>query len=103
MNLLRINPLANMTDEQMAEYIAGHNVIVNPLHEQGFTTIGCNRCTTPVLPNEPPRAGRWRHLGPWSVYCGINPSDTDEETSQAVDFPQDLIDRILGQMTDFMI
>lgn len=103
MNLLRINPLANMTDEQMAEYIAGHDVIVNPLHEQGFTTIGCNRCTTPVLPNEPPRAGRWRHLGPWSVYCGINPSDTDEETSQAVDFPQDLIDRILGQMTDFMI
>lgn len=104
MNVLRVNPLANMTDEQVDAYIAEHDVVVNPLHDQGFTTVGCNRCTTPVLPNEPPRAGRWRHLGPWSIYCGINPTDMlDDEHAPAVDFPQDLIDRILGQKTDFMI
>ena len=103
MNAVRVNPLANFEDEQMAAYIAQHNVITNPLHEQGFASIGCNRCTTPVMPNEPKRAGRWRHLGPWSMYCGINPTDMDEETSEAVDFPQDLIDGILGQKTDFMI
>jgi phosphoadenosine phosphosulfate reductase len=103
MNSLRINPLANFTDEQMDAYISEHNVIVNPLHAQGYSTIGCNRCTTPVLPGEPRRAGRWRHLGPWSQYCGINPTDLDELTSPAIDLPQDLVDRILGQKTDFII
>ena len=103
MNCLRINPLVGYTDEQLAEYIATHNVILNPLHAQGYATIGCNRCTTPVLPNEPKRAGRWRHLGPWSVYCGINPTDTDPTGSPAIDLPQDLVDRILGRETDFVI
>lgn len=103
LNCLRINPLVNFNDEELAAYIADNKVITNPLHEQGFATIGCNRCTTPVLPNEPKRAGRWRHLGPWSVYCGINPTDLDPERSPAVDLPQDLVDRILGRETDFMI
>ena len=56
-----------------------------------------------MLANEPPRAGRWRHLGPWSVYCGINPTDFSRETASAVELPQDLIDRILGRRTDFVI
>jgi len=103
LNLLRINVLANFEDEQMDAYIRTHLVILNPLHKQGYSTIGCNRCTTPVLPGEPKRAGRWRHLGPWSVYCGINPTDLDPQRAPAVDFPQDLIDRILGRSTDFMI
>ncbi|MCA9072741.1 MAG: phosphoadenylyl-sulfate reductase [Planctomycetaceae bacterium] len=103
MNCLRINPLVNFSDEQMEAYIAENNVIINPLHSQGYSTIGCNRCTTPVLPNEPHRAGRWRHLGPWSVYCGINPTDMDGDGAPAVEFDQDLIDRILGRETDFMI
>jgi phosphoadenosine phosphosulfate reductase len=103
MNCIRVNPLANFGDEQMEQYIAENHVILNPLHSQGFSTISCNRCTTPVMPNEPKRAGRWRHLGPWSVYCGINPSDMDGGTSQAIDFPQELIDRLLGRTTDFSI
>jgi phosphoadenosine phosphosulfate reductase len=103
MNALRINPLAMLEDEPMANYVAEHNVITNPLHAQGFSTIGCNRCTTPVLPTEPKRAGRWRHLGPWSMYCGINPTDLDDATSQAIDLPQELVDKVLGQKTDFMI
>ncbi|MCA8995978.1 MAG: phosphoadenylyl-sulfate reductase [Planctomycetaceae bacterium] len=103
MNCVRINPLANFTDEQLEAYIAENPVIVNPLHFQGYSTIGCNRCTTPVMPGEPKRAGRWRHLGPWSSYCGINPSDVDDGTSVSIELPQDLVDRILGVKTDFMI
>ena len=103
LNCLRVNPLVNFSDEQLDEYIQLNKVILNPLHQQGYSTIGCNRCTTPVLPGEPKRAGRWRHLGPWSVYCGINPTDLDPEKSPAVDFPQQLIDRILGREADFMI
>lgn len=103
MNCLRINPLANLGDDAMDRYIAEHSVIINPLHFQGFSTISCNRCTTPVLPGEPKRAGRWRHLGPWSVYCGINPTDFADGTSLSIDLPQDVIDRLLGRSTDFSI
>lgn len=103
LNCVRVNPLVNFTDEQLADYIEQNGVITNPLHDQGYATIGCNRCTTPVLPNEPKRAGRWRHLGPWSVYCGINPTDLDPERSPAVELPQELVDRILGRSVDFMI
>ena len=102
-NTLRINPMVNMTDDELDAYEQEHDVIINPLHEQGYPTIGCNRCTTPVMPEEPRRAGRWRHLGPWSVYCGINPTDMSQEKSPAIDLPQDLVDRILGRETDFMI
>ncbi len=103
LNVLRINPLVNFSDEQMDAYVAEHDVIINPLHHQGYATIGCNRCTTPVMPGEPRRAGRWRHLGPWSVYCGINPTDLDPSSSPSIELSQDLIDRILGRTTDYMI
>jgi phosphoadenosine phosphosulfate reductase len=102
-NTLRINPLVMMTDEQLEKYLHEHRVIINPLHAQGYSTIGCNRCTTPVLPTEPKRAGRWRHLGPWSVYCGINPADREAGANQVIDLPQDVIDRMLGRETDFAI
>lgn len=103
MNALRINPMANFDDEQMASYLGEHDVITNPLHEQGYATIGCNRCTTPVIEGEPKRAGRWRHLGPWSQYCGINPTDLMDPTEIYAEFDQDLVDRVLGQKTDFVI
>jgi phosphoadenosine phosphosulfate reductase len=103
MNCLRVNMLANFTDQNLTDYIRQHAVIVNPLHQQGYATIGCNRCTTPVLPDEPKRAGRWRHLGPWAMYCGINPTDLDRGTATAIELPQELIDRILGRKNDFAI
>jgi phosphoadenosine phosphosulfate reductase len=103
MNCIRVNPLAKFTDEQLEEYLLENQVIVNPLHSQGYTTISCNRCTTPVLPTEPKRAGRWRHLGSWSAYCEINPTDRDGGLSKWIDLPTDLIDRLLGRKTDFAI
>lgn len=103
MNCIRANPLANVTDDQLKSYLIEHRVIVNPLHAQGYTTIGCNRCTTPVLPDEPKRAGRWRHLGMWSAYCEINATDRDGGSSKSVDLPSELIERLLGQKTDFAI
>ncbi len=102
-NVLRINPLVNFTDQQMDDYVSREGVITNPLHDQGYATIGCNRCTTPVMPGEPRRAGRWRHLGPWSVYCGLNPTDLDPERPPAIELSHDLVDRILGRSTDYMI
>ena len=103
MGCVRINPLANFTDEQLNAYIEEHRVITNPLHKQGYSTIGCNRCTTPVMPGEPKRAGRWRHLGPWSMYCGINPTDVQDPTHNFIEIPQEVYNRILGIENDFMI
>ena len=74
MNALRVHPFAWFGD-QLDGYVRDNaGVVVNPLHGMGFPSIGCFPCTTPVLPDEPERAGRWRHLA--SVqYCGINPVD----------------------------
>ena len=102
-NVLRINPLVTMSDEELKGYLEEHAIPTNPLHAQGYATISCNRCTTPVLPGEPKRAGRWRHLGPWSQYCGINPTDMLPPEQLFVELPEDLIDRILGRATDFVI
>lgn len=75
MGALRVHPLANVTREALEEMITNEpGVVVNPLHAMGFPTIGCFPCTTPVLPDEPERAGRWRHLAN-VTYCGINPVD----------------------------
>ncbi|EYF03619.1 phosphoadenylyl-sulfate reductase [Chondromyces apiculatus] len=75
MNALRAHPFASFTREELDAYITEHpDVVVNPLHLMGFPTIGCFPCTTPVLPDEPERAGRWRHLAS-VAYCGINPTD----------------------------
>lgn len=75
MNALRVHPLAALSDDEVESLAkTSPGLVMNPLHAMGFPTIGCFPCTTPVLPDEPRRAGRWRHLQ--SVqYCGINPSD----------------------------
>jgi len=103
LNCVRVNLLANLEEEPFQTYIAENRVIVNPLHHQGYSTIGCSRCTTPVLPDEPKRAGRWRHLGPWAMYCGINPTDVRRPETEAIDLPGDLVDRLLGRKVDFSI
>ena len=79
MNALRVHPFANLVPGELDAYLAAHpDVVVNPLHAMGFPTIGCFPCTTPVLPDEPERAGRWRHLAAVQ-YCGINPVDRGED------------------------
>lgn len=75
MNALRVHPFANVTADELDSLIAqAPDIVVNPLHAMGFPTIGCFPCTTPVRPDEPERAGRWRHLA-GVEYCGINPVD----------------------------
>ena len=68
--LVKVNPLATWTDEDVDDYIADHDIIVNPLTNQGYPSIGCMPCTTPVAPGEDPRAGRWR--GKDKTECGLH-------------------------------
>jgi phosphoadenosine phosphosulfate reductase len=68
--LIKINPLANWSTRDVWNYIAKHDVPYNPLHNQGYPSIGCVPCTTPVQIGESSRAGRWR--GTVKSECGIH-------------------------------
>ncbi|GCL37346.1 phosphoadenosine phosphosulfate reductase [Sphaerospermopsis sp. FACHB-1094] len=67
---LKINPLAAWTRKQSWDYVAEHKVIYNPLHDQGYPSIGDEPITTKVREGEDERAGRWRGTG--KTECGIH-------------------------------
>jgi len=68
--MVKLNPLATWTDEDVAAYAAEHDVIVNPLRSIGFDSIGCFPCTRAVTDGEDARAGRWAGLA--KTECGIH-------------------------------
>jgi phosphoadenylyl-sulfate reductase (thioredoxin) len=68
--LVKVNPLAAWTSRDVWAHARAHGVPTNPLHEQGYTSIGCAPCTTPVLAGEDQRAGRWR--GRAKTECGLH-------------------------------
>jgi phosphoadenosine phosphosulfate reductase len=68
--LVKVNPLATWTDEDVAGYIAEHDVPVNPLVFQGYLSVGCRPCTRPVAAGEDPRSGRWGDSA--RTECGIH-------------------------------
>jgi len=68
--LVKVNPLAAWTHEEVWEYLRAHRVPVNPLHALGYPSIGCAPCTSPVRPGEDLRAGRWR--GRVKTECGLH-------------------------------
>lgn len=70
MGIVKVNPLANWTKEQVWKYIDEHDVPVNPLHEQGFPSIGCWPCTKAVSAGDDDRAGRW--AGREKRECGLH-------------------------------
>lgn len=68
--MVKINPLAAWTQDDVDGYIAEHAIPVNPLFEIGYGSIGCAPCTRPVAPGEDPRAGRW--AGSTKTECGLH-------------------------------
>ncbi|HEY9665094.1 MAG TPA: phosphoadenosine phosphosulfate reductase, partial [Allocoleopsis sp.] len=67
---IKVNPLANWTRKASWAYVAEHGVIYNPLHDQGYPSIGDEPITTPIGEGEDERAGRWRGTG--KTECGIH-------------------------------
>lgn len=57
--IVKVNPLADWTKEEVWEYLADNDVPVHPLYAQGFTSLGCEPCTRPIEAGEDDRAGRW--------------------------------------------
>ena len=70
--LVKINPLATWSDQDMQDYIAEHDVLVNPLVYEGYPSIGCAPCTTRPVEGADARSGRWQGLN--KTECGLHAS-----------------------------
>lgn len=68
--LIKFNPIAHWTTEDVWNYIRENNVYYNPLHDNNYPSIGCEHCTRQVMPGEDPRAGRWS--GQEKTECGLH-------------------------------
>lgn len=68
--LWKINPLADWTERQVWSHIHQFDIPYNPLHDQGYPSIGCKPLTRPVRPGESDRDGR--KFGAGTTECGIN-------------------------------
>ena len=74
--IIKLAPLMDWNAQQIREYSDAHDVPYNKLYDQGYTSIGCTICSTPTLPHEDIRAGRWRWFNAMdpesSKECGIH-------------------------------
>ena len=68
--LVKVNPIADWTSQQVWRYLREHGVPYNSLHDRNYPSIGCTHCTRAVQPGEDPRAGRWPGSG--KTECGLH-------------------------------
>jgi len=68
--LVKVNPIAAWTDDDMQAYIDAHGVLVNPLVDEGYPSIGCAPCTAKPVEGADARSGRWH--GQTKTECGLH-------------------------------
>jgi phosphoadenosine phosphosulfate reductase len=73
--LVKVSPLANWTKQDIWKMIVDHDIPYNPLHDQGYTSIGCWPCTRAVMFGEDERAGRWSGFA--KTECGLHTLEED--------------------------
>jgi phosphoadenosine phosphosulfate reductase len=71
-NLVKINPIAAWSDEEMQSYIDANDILVNPLVFEGYPSVGCAPCTSKPAEGADPRSGRW--AGSSKTECGLHAS-----------------------------
>jgi thioredoxin-dependent adenylylsulfate APS reductase len=74
--ILKVNPLADWSHDDVWQHVRTHQVPVNRLHKEGYPSVGCAPCTRAIQPGEDPRAGRWWWENPETKECGLH---ADEE------------------------
>lgn len=67
---VKVNPLAAWSEDDVEAYIAENNILVNPLSQDGYPSIGCAPCTRRVATGDDPRSGRW--AGSTKTECGLH-------------------------------
>jgi phosphoadenosine phosphosulfate reductase len=75
-NLVKVNPLLNWTRRDVWAFIVANQVPYNPLHDQGYPSIGCWPCTQAVVNGHDERAGRW--AGQAKTECGLHSLDSSQ-------------------------
>lgn len=74
----KFNPLAQWTGAQVWDVVRTLGIPYNPLHDQGYPSIGCEPCTRAVRPGEDPRAGRWWWEQRDSLECGLHAGNSTD-------------------------
>ena len=72
--IMRLNPMADWSQERLTAFVEEHDVPQHPLYAAGYQSIGCVICSTPTLPGEDSRAGRWRWFN--------NPDEADTQDAK---------------------
>jgi phosphoadenosine phosphosulfate reductase len=70
--LIKFAPVFDWSRAQIADFCRAEEVPVNPLHAEGFLSIGCQPCTRAIAPGEPERAGRWWWEEQGNAECGLH-------------------------------
>jgi phosphoadenosine phosphosulfate reductase len=69
-DIVKLNPMAAWTRDAVWKYIKDNKIPYNPLHDQGYRSIGCQPCTGRTGDGDNERAGRWTGFN--KVECGIH-------------------------------
>lgn len=70
--IVKLNPIADWSREQVLDYVREHEVPINRLHAEGYPSVGCDPCSRPIGPDDPPRSGRWWWEESDLKECGIH-------------------------------
>ena len=77
--VIKTNPLADWTTQDLKDFVEANNVPVNPLHDRGYPSIGCEPCTRAIKPGEDERAGRWWWERDETRECGLHVASPERE------------------------
>jgi phosphoadenosine phosphosulfate reductase len=76
--IVKLNPIADWTHEQVLAYVREHEVPTNRLNAQGYPSVGCDPCSRAVAAGEDPRSGRWWWEHPETRECGIHAGEEEQ-------------------------
>jgi len=92
--LVKFNPLANVSSAEVWALIRMVEVPYNELHQKGFISIGCEPCTIPVLPNQHEREGRWAYEEATQKECGLHTGNISKDLSKMEEARNFVLDRV---------
>ncbi len=81
--MIKVNPLADWSNDVMTAHVEAENIPVNPLHKRGYPSIGCEPCTRAIKPGEPERAGRWWWENDEKRECGLHVAEAASAIPQS--------------------
>lgn len=76
--IIKVNPLADWTLDQVHAYVSEHGIPVNRLHAEGYPSVGCAPCSRAVEPGGDPRSGRWWWEQADTRECGLHVDEENE-------------------------